>query len=44
VLASPVWYPTISEEVRRMLLAFARRVMGLECYDFEDVNSYLEAA
>ena len=43
VLASPVWYPTITEEARRKLLAFARRVMDEERYDYERVNDYLEA-
>ncbi|MDX1687584.1 MAG: phosphotransferase [Candidatus Promineifilaceae bacterium] len=40
VLASPVWYPTVTEEVRRRLLAFARRVMAAESYDYEQVNEY----
>lgn len=43
VLASPIWYPTITEEARRKLLAFARRVMDEERYDYEHVNDYLEA-
>jgi hypothetical protein len=41
VLASPVWYPSVSEAVRRRLLTFARRVMAAQWYDFEDVNQYL---
>lgn len=44
VLASPIWYPTISEAARRKLLAFARRVMDEERYDYERVNDYLEVA
>lgn len=44
VLASPIWYPTITEEARRKLLAFGRRVMGEEEYDFERPNDYLEGA
>lgn len=44
VLASPIWYPTISENARRKLLAFARRVVDEERYDYERVNDYLEVA
>lgn len=42
VLASPVWYPTISDDTRRKLLNFARRVMMVDRYDFRAVNRYLE--
>ena len=44
VLASPTWYPTISEDVRRKLLTFAHRVMSTDRYDCQQVNQYLEAA
>jgi hypothetical protein len=44
VLASPVWYPTIAEGVRRKLLTFARRVLSTKRYDYGRVNHYLEAA
>jgi aminoglycoside phosphotransferase (APT) family kinase protein len=44
VLASPVWYPTIAEELRHTLLTFARRVLGEERYDYRQVNQYLELA
>jgi hypothetical protein len=43
VVASPVWYPTISEDVRRKLLTFAGRVLATDRYDYEQVNQYLEA-
>jgi aminoglycoside phosphotransferase (APT) family kinase protein len=42
VLASPVWYPSLDEPVRRKLLNFAHRVMAAPQYDLEDVNQYLE--
>ena len=42
VLASPVWYPTIVEGVRRKLLTFARHVLSTERYDYGRVNQYLE--
>jgi hypothetical protein len=44
VVASPVWYPSISEPVRRKLLDFAHQVMATPQYDFEDVNQYLEGS
>ena len=44
VLASPVWYPTISEGVRRKLLAFAQRVLSTEQYDHRRADDYLGAA
>jgi len=43
VVASPVWYPTIAEEVRHKLLGFARRVLSEVRYDYQRVNQYLEA-
>ena len=42
VLASPVWYPTLSDEVRRKLLNFAWRVLLADRYDHQAVNGYLE--
>jgi len=42
VLASPIWYPTISEDVRRKLLTFAHRVLDTERYDYQQMNQYLE--
>jgi aminoglycoside phosphotransferase (APT) family kinase protein len=42
VLASPLWYPHIAEEVRRKLLRFARRIMSVERYDYRHVNQYVE--
>ena len=42
VLASPVWYPNISEDIRRKLLRFATRVMSIDRYDYCQVNQYLE--
>jgi len=42
VLASPVWYPDISKDIRRKLLVFARRVMSTDRYDYNQVNRYME--
>lgn len=44
VLASPQWYPTLTDAVRRRLLTFGRRVMEVERFDWRDVNQYLEGA
>jgi hypothetical protein len=43
VLASPLWYPNIDDDVRRKLLTFTRRVLETKQYDYEAVNRYLEA-
>ncbi len=42
VLASPLWYPTITDHVRRKLLTFGRRVMAGDEFDYLDPNRYLE--
>ena len=42
VLASPIWYPTISEDTRRKLFSFANCVLSLNKYDYSRVNQYLE--
>jgi aminoglycoside phosphotransferase (APT) family kinase protein len=41
VLASPQWYPTLSDEARRKLLAFAHHVMAESRFQWQDVNRYL---
>jgi hypothetical protein len=41
VLASPVWYPVISEDVRLKLLRFARKVLSTKRYDYRKVNQYI---
>jgi len=42
VLASPLWYPNIEENIRRKLFLFAKQVMAIEYYDYHQVNHYLE--
>ena len=44
VVASPIWYPNISEEVRRKLLTFARRVLAVDRFDYQQVERYLEVS
>jgi hypothetical protein len=41
VLASPVWYPDISENVRLKLLRFARKVLSAKRYNYRKVNQYI---
>lgn len=42
VIASPIWYPYITEEARKKLLTFAHRVLSTDRYDYKQVNQYLE--
>jgi len=42
VLASPLWYPHLSLDVRKKLLRFADKVLGSKEFEFESVNSYLK--
>lgn len=43
VLASPIWYPTLADEVRNKLLNFASQIMTVERFDYRQVNRYLES-
>ncbi|MEM3700360.1 MAG: phosphotransferase [Candidatus Bathyarchaeia archaeon] len=41
VVASPIWYPNLSKDVRIKLLNFVRNVLQFERFDLENVNSYI---
>ncbi len=41
VIASPVWYPNLSPEVRTNLFNFIKAVLNLERFVLEDINSYI---
>jgi hypothetical protein len=41
VLASPVWYPDISDDVRIALFQFMRRVLKTKRFDYRKVNEYI---
>jgi len=43
VVASPIWYPNLSLDVRRKLLNFVRNVLHYEKFDLDAVNSYLQS-
>lgn len=40
VMASPVWYPSLAEGVRRKLFTFMQSVLASESFDPERVNDY----
>ena len=42
VIASPVWYPSLSESVRRSIFAFISNVLDEETFDPARVNQYCE--
>jgi len=41
VVASPIWYPNLSKDVRIKLLNFVRNVLQFERFNLERVNSYV---
>jgi hypothetical protein len=42
VIASPVWYPNLSEKLRRRIFAFIRNVLDDDAFDPDKVNDYCE--
>ena len=42
VVASPTWYPLLSDDVRRALFNFLENVLGSKKFNYRDVNSYLD--
>jgi hypothetical protein len=42
VLASPIWYPSLSSDVRVKILNFVRNVLQVDKFDLENVDSYFE--
>jgi hypothetical protein len=42
VIASPLWYPRLSVDVRKKIFRFATRLLKTKKFEFEDVESYLE--
>lgn len=43
VMASPVWYPTLPETVRRKLINFILAVLDRPAFDPREVNTYCGA-
>jgi len=44
VVASPIWYPSLSKDVRVKLLNFVKNVFQFERFDLNKVNSYIVEA
>jgi hypothetical protein len=42
VLASPLWYPSLSVDVRKKIFRFTRKVLKAKKFDYESVDSYLK--
>jgi len=42
VIASPLWYPTLSLEVRQKIFNFIKNVLETEKFEIENVNSYFK--
>jgi aminoglycoside phosphotransferase family enzyme len=43
VLASPVWYPDLSDAIRRRIFSFVRNVLDAGSFEPDRVNDYCEA-
>jgi hypothetical protein len=41
VVASPIWYPSLSKDVRLKLFNFINNVLQCETFDLRNVNSYI---
>jgi len=41
VVASPIWYPSLSKDVRIKLLNFVKNILQFERFDLNNVNSYI---
>ncbi|MDD1753503.1 MAG: aminoglycoside phosphotransferase family protein, partial [Methanotrichaceae archaeon] len=41
VVASPTWYPLLSDDIRRTLFNFLENVLKADCFDYRDVNKYI---
>jgi hypothetical protein len=41
VVASPIWYPNLSKNVRNQILNFVKNVLRFERFDVNNVNSYV---
>lgn len=42
VVASPIWYPQLSLDVRKKLFILIKNVLETERLDLNDINSYIE--
>ncbi|MEM2412345.1 MAG: phosphotransferase [Candidatus Bathyarchaeia archaeon] len=44
VVASPIWYPSLSRDVRVKLLNFVRNILQYERFDLDAVNTYIQSS
>ena len=42
VIASPIWYPNLSLDVRTKIFNFIKGVLEVERFALQDVNSYIQ--
>jgi thiamine kinase-like enzyme len=42
VMANPEWYPNHPVEVRQALLKFTENVLSEDCFDYQNINKYLD--
>jgi len=42
VVASPVWYPDLPLNVRKMLFRFTSKVLKAKKFEFDNIDSYLK--
>ncbi len=43
VVASPLWYPNLSTDIRRSLFHFIENVLDVPCFESERVNEYCQS-
>lgn len=43
VIASPVWYPTLSSEIRRKIFNFVGNILNTTKFNLSNVNSYFDS-
>jgi aminoglycoside phosphotransferase family enzyme len=41
VLASPIWYPTLSSKTRKTILTFALNMLKSSFFEWKNIESYL---
>lgn len=42
VIASPIWYPNLPSEVRRLIFNFINNILDTEEFKYKEVNNYLK--
>ncbi|MGO9377567.1 MAG: aminoglycoside phosphotransferase family protein [Dissulfurispiraceae bacterium] len=41
VVANPVFYPDVKQDVRQQIFAFVKKILSVETFDFNAVNNYI---